>query len=125
MSECVIPDELVKVAIVGSRNFQDYERIVQGVERLKEHYPHLQILSGGARGVDRLAQRAAEYLGIPFKLFPANWEKYGRRAGMLRNEFLIRDADKVVAVWDGQSRGTANSIQWAKKLGTPYKIIWF
>lgn len=76
------------------------------------------IISGGARGVDTIAKQIADESGIPFKLYPANWSKYGRyRAGRIRNSEMADDADIVVAVWDGVSTGTHHMIKESMNRG--------
>lgn len=75
------------------------------------------LVSGGARGVDSVAEGAARERGLEVEIFPANWKKYGKRAGFLRNEDIVKAADKVYAFWDGQSRGTRHTMELAKKAG--------
>jgi hypothetical protein len=70
-----------------------------------------EIVSGGARGVDRLGERYARKRGLPCKVFPAQWAKYGKSAGPIRNAEMAKYTDYGVAVWDGVSRGTANMIK--------------
>jgi hypothetical protein len=69
-----------------------------------------EIVSGGAKGVDTLAIEYARKHSIPCKIFPPDWKKYGSRAGPLRNAEMAVYADYGIAVWDGQSRGTAHMI---------------
>lgn len=75
-------------------------------------------MHGGAPGADQLAARAARKLGLEVEEYRADWGKYGRRAGMLRNlEMLNRNPDFVLAFWDGQSKGTAHTIREARRRG--------
>ena len=69
-----------------------------------------EIVSGGARGVDTLAEQYAEAHNIPFTLFPADWETHGKKSGFLRNAEMAHYADYGVAIWDGESRGTKHMI---------------
>jgi|CABP01.1.fsa_nt_gi hypothetical protein len=75
------------------------------------------VVSGTARGADTFGERWAEENGIGIVRFPAEWEKYGRRAGPLRNEVMARNAEGLIAVWDGRSRGTRSMIDLASKHG--------
>jgi len=70
-----------------------------------------EIVSGGARGVDRLGERYARQRGLPCTVFPAQWGKYGKSAGPIRNAEMAKYADYGVAVWDGESRGTAHMLK--------------
>lgn len=109
----------VKLAVVGSRTFNDYEYMV---ETLK-WFDIKKIISGGARGADKCAERYAAEHGIDFQVFEANWDKFGKSAGYRRNVQIIEAADEVVAFWDGKSPGTQHDIQLAEERGKPVYII--
>lgn len=72
-----------------------------------------EIVSGTCEGVDQLGEEWAERHGIPVKRFPADWKKYGRRAGPLRNQTMASYADALIAIWDGKSKGTRSMIDEA------------
>ena len=76
-----------------------------------------QVVSGTARGIDRLGEAWAEGYGIPIHRMPADWQKFGRSAGYRRNEDMARHADALLAVWDGSSRGTKHMIDLGRKHG--------
>lgn len=105
-----------RVAIIGSRDYPDAKRVVfQYVWDMWEQgdgSPPI-IISGGARGVDRIAEEAALRRGLDCVVFPANWEEYGKSAGYLRNAEIVDSADRVVAFWDGESKGTKHTINLA------------
>ena len=69
-----------------------------------------EIISGGARGVDRLAIQYAEIIEKPCRVFYADWTKYGKSAGPIRNTAMAKYADYGVALWDGKSRGTKHML---------------
>ena len=75
-----------------------------------------ELIEGGAKGVDSLAKVWAEENGLPITEFKADWKIYGRGAGPVRNQKMAEYADALIAVWDGESRGTKNMISLAKKL---------
>ena len=68
-----------------------------------------------ARGVDFLGGLWAHNRGIPVAEFPADWDKYGKRAGYLRNEEMARNAEALIAIWNGKSPGTKHMIDIAHK----------
>lgn len=105
----------IKVAIVGSRGFSDLARVQQAVASLKQFDPQITIVSGGAKGVDKAAEDAARYLKLNTVIFPAEWHKHGKQAGMVRNKLIVNEADHVIAFWDGKSKGTKNTIDLALK----------
>lgn len=118
----------MRVAIVGSRTFTDWPIFCEHVTRelwnplADSDGPH-EIISGGASGADALAKRYAESRGWPYTEFPADWEKWGKAAGLIRNRDIVRAADRVIAFWDGESRGTAHTIATAKTEAVPVTII--
>lgn len=108
------------VAIVGSREFPHKEMIESFVYSLPKHWT---IVSGGARGVDSWAIETAEYHHRHTMVFIAEWHKYGRSAGFIRNNKIVRNCDVVVAFWDGSSKGTRHTIQLSKNLGRPCIVV--
>jgi hypothetical protein len=96
----------MKTAIIGSRTATDYEKLKQGLEGL-----HItEVLTGGAQGADQFAERYAREHGLPCTVMIADWSRHGIKAGPIRNGELVAAADQVVAYWDGESRGTADTI---------------
>lgn len=113
----------IRLAIVGSRGFQDYRYLKQCLSTIENNYEIVEIVSGGARGADTLGERYAHEKGIPTNIFPADWDRYGRSAGFRRNITIVENADAVAAFWDGQSRGTASTIDLARKAGKQLYIF--
>lgn len=111
----------MKIAIIGSREFNDYNLLVNVLNPVK-HKITL-IVSGGARGADSLAERFAQENKIQTTIFLPDWDKHGKKAGFLRNQDIINTADVVIAFWNGESPGTKHSIELAKKFNKPIKII--
>ena len=102
----------MKVAIIGSRTYPDLEKVREYVRKLSQDDI---IISGGAKGVDETAEDEARKLGMEVISIPAEWDKYGKRAGLMRNDIIVAMADCVVAFWDGVSRGTKYTIDKAKE----------
>lgn len=103
----------MKVAIVGSRDFTDYERFKKAIEGVV--FEGDTIISGGARGADSLARRYAVEKGLQYVELPAQWETYGKSAGFRRNQQIVEEAEFVVAFWDYESKGTKSTIDLAIK----------
>ena len=110
----------MKVIVAGGRDFNNYPVVEKILNHIK--YQITEIVSGDARGADTLGAHWANYNGIPVKHFPAKWERYGKRAGFIRNEDMAKYADMLIAFWDEQSHGTANMIKIAKDKGLPYYV---
>lgn len=104
-----------RVIIAGSRNISDYSLVEQAVKDSGFYVGT--IISGGARGVDKLGERYARTHGFPLEVYHADWNSYGRSAGYKRNEEMAKVADCLVAIWDGQSMGTKHMIDIATKRG--------
>lgn len=108
----------MKIIIAGSRTITDV-RIVAwalGSAGLKLGMIS-EIVSGGAKGVDTLGEQIAIINNIPVRRFPADWNKYGRSAGYKRNAEMAEYADILVAVWDGQSKGTEHMVDLMQRGG--------
>lgn len=110
----------MNIAIVGSRDYEDVSKVVAFVKELPKGTV---VISGGARGVDTIAEASAQMFGLETKIFKADWATYGKQAGFLRNRQIVDLADRLVAFWDGQSRGTAHSIQLGYDKGIPVEVI--
>lgn len=113
----------MKLAIIGSRTFQNSSIIFKELDPIKDKITL--VVSGGAQGADILGEKWAKGNNIPTLIFPANWEKYGKRAGYIRNEDIIKNCDCCIAFWDGKSNGTKHSLSLCEKYDKPYKIISF
>ncbi|MDR2572932.1 MAG: SLOG family protein [Desulfovibrio sp.] len=114
----------MNIAVIGSRTFNDYqtlESVVLVVLKEKSaNPPDVTIMSGGAKGADSLARDFAQKHGAKYLEFLPDWEKHGKSAGIIRNADIVKNSDFVVAFWDGQSRGTRHSLEFARQNGTPY-----
>lgn len=110
----------MKVAVIGSRHAPDSVS-----RRILEELPAnvSEIVSGGAEGVDRMAEQVAEILGIPVRVFPPDYPRYGRQAPLIRNEQIVDYADEVLAFWNGESRGTGHTIALCLKKNRPVRVI--
>ena len=109
----------MKIAIVGSRTFEDYEAMCSFIEEKLATMGCATIeavVSGGAWGADTLAERYAQERGLQLIVFPAEWKKYGRRAGFIRNVDIIRECDVCFAFWDGESHGTQHDIELCEQM---------
>lgn len=117
---------MFKVIIAGSRTFQNYKMLCDYADyKLSRIEDKIEIVSGNANGADKLGEQYARSRGYLLRLFPANWDLYGKRAGYLRNVQMAEYADALLAFWDGKSRGTNNMIEEAKKRGLKIGIKYF
>jgi predicted Rossmann fold nucleotide-binding protein DprA/Smf involved in DNA uptake len=105
------------LAIIGSRNCPAVD-----IEVYLDELPDA-IVSGGAKGADTYAREFAIKKGIRLIEHLPDYAKYGRAAPLVRNRLIIDDCDKVLAFWDGKSRGTKQSLDYAESKGKPVKII--
>lgn len=113
----------MKLIIAGGRDFADYELLTAKIEELIVGEPHVEIVSGGARGADRLGEFFAIDHDLPIKRFPADWDRYGKAAGFKRNSEMADYADHCICFWDGKSKGTGHMINLAKSKGLKLTVV--
>lgn len=110
----------MKVIIAGSRTIFGSNGLVAVEEAVRRSgFEITEVVSGMAKGVDTLGEEWANERGIPIKGKPANWEKFGRAAGPIRNGEMALYADALIAVWDGKSAGTRDMISQMKRNKKP------
>ena len=115
-----------KVIIAGGRSFADYELLTTKCDALlkqKSTTLDIVIISGAAKGADSLGERYALERGYAVEHFPADWKKYGRAAGKMRNAQMADIANALIAFWDGKSSGTKNMIDTAMKKKINVSVI--
>lgn len=123
---------MIRIIIAGSRKFNDYSKMLNKLDELGTHLlatmDDIEIVSGHASGADTLGERFAKAYHYPLKIFPAEWDKYGKAAGPIRNEQMAKyaaEADRgmLIAFPIGESRGTKNMIKLAKQYGLEVNVI--
>ena len=112
----------MKVAIVGSRSFKNAEEVYR---KICENIPRncSEVVSGGAAGIDTLAERYAKENSLTLTVFLPKYDKYGKSATVLRNSEIVEYADIIYAFWDMQSKGTQITLKKCIECGKPCKII--
>lgn len=126
-AEAPAQKEVIVVA-AGSRDVQDEEFVFASLDSLRTLFTAnglriIEIVSGGCRGPDKLGERWAIARGIELRVMPADWDRLGKKAGMVRNAQMADYADAAIIFWDGQSRGTANMISNMKMRDKPCHVI--
>ncbi|MDR1240389.1 MAG: hypothetical protein LBK29_00700 [Oscillospiraceae bacterium] len=104
------------LAIVGSRslNINITGFVPQGVKA---------IVSGGALGIDTAAENFAREHNLPIRIFKPNYFAFGKIAPILRNKQIVKAADRILAIWDGKSKGTFHTIKFSYILKKPITIF--
>ena len=112
----------MRVIIAGSRSITDYPIVVNAIANSRFNIS--EVICGMARGVDSQGLRYAITNGIPYRKFPADWNRYGRSAGHRRNKQMADNADALILVWDGVSHGSANMLEIANSKGLKvYQVV--
>jgi hypothetical protein len=114
----------MKTIIAGSRTFNDAHLLKDKLDSYRKEHTITEIVSGGAAGADARGEAYAILNGINIKMFHADWEAHGKAAGPIRNRQMAEYADVLIAVWDGQSKGTKNMIEEMNKRKKPVFLIW-
>ena len=115
----------MKIIIAGGRDFNNYILLKEKITKITENINNYQIISGKARGADSLGEIFGKEFNKEIIEFPANWEKYGKSAGYIRNEEMAKYADACICFWDGKSKGTKSMIDLARKYNLKLRIIYY
>lgn len=113
----------MKVIVAGGRDYDDYQLMENRLDYLLQNKDDVTIVSGTARGADKLGERYANQKGFEVIEMPANWDKYGKSAGYKRNEDMAKIADAAVIFWDGESRGSKHMIDLAHKYNLKVRVV--
>lgn len=106
----------MKVAVIGSRTITNIDielYIPKGITLL---------ITGGAAGIDTIAEKYADQKRIKKQIFSPDYERYGKSAPLMRNKLIVDNADIVIAIWDGVSGGTNYTIKYAERIGKPFEL---
>lgn len=105
----------MRTIIAGSREISNNDLFGSIIDAVDESgFEITTVISGGARGADKAGEVWAEVNSIPVEIYNAEWSKYGKRAGYIRNTKMAEMAEALIAIWDGVSKGTKNMIDIAK-----------
>ena len=121
---------MVSIVICGNRSFNNYDYLKECMDEIvKDIDDDIEIVSGRADGADTLGEKYAMEKGYGLVFYPARWEKYGKKAGPIRNKQMVDYAKDhngmVVAFWDGKGSGTRSTINFAKRSNVPLKVFSF
>ena len=117
---------IYKIIIAGGRDFMDYNLLKEKTNKIlqEKRVSHkIVIISGCARGADTLGLRYASENTFDVEEYPADWDKYGKKAGYVRNVEMAENADALIAFWDGKSKGTKHMIDIATERNLPIRVI--
>jgi YspA, cpYpsA-related SLOG family len=111
----------VKTIVAGGRRYQ----LTDANYALLDNSDITEVVCGGAKGADECGKQWALTNQIPVKLFPADWNKFGKAAGLIRNTEMAKYAEKLIAFWNGVSSGTEHMIYTAEKLGLNVVVVMY
>jgi predicted Rossmann fold nucleotide-binding protein DprA/Smf involved in DNA uptake len=111
----------MKLLITGSRTFDDKTALFKALDGIEFDT----LISGGAKGADSIAEEYCLLNGIEVAQYLPEYDKFGRGAPIVRNKSMVALCDTVLAVWDGQSKGTKSTIDFAKKSNKNIQILSF
>lgn len=115
-------DKNIKVLVCGGRDYTKYHRVLSVLEEIHKHRTIGQIISGHARGADKLGERWAKLRKVDLRIFEVSkeeWELHGKKAGILRNQRMLEEGKPNLVVAFPGGRGTADMIERSKKAGVP------
>ena len=119
----------MRCIVAGGREFSDRPLLFGELDKqFLRVLDHVTIISGHARGADKLGEVWAASHGLTIEnggleVYPADWEKHGNAAGPIRNHFMGDRATHVIAFWDGFSKGTKDMIDYALRKGLWVRVV--
>ena len=118
---------MVNIVICGSRHFTDYSVLSSALDDFLSIFQkeEICIVSGGCRGADSLALQYAQDRSISFLKYPADWKRFGKSAGIIRNFQMLEIANICFGFHDGVSRGTAQMLRISRAKGIPTEVYYF
>lgn len=119
-----LTEDHAKIAVVGTRNYDDYDHFVGWIKYYTQNIANVCFVSGGAKsGRDALIKRYAEENEMYIIEHFPQYSVYGKAAPLHRNTLIVNDAEMMIAFWDGKSKGTNDAIEKAKEKGIPIRIV--
>lgn len=115
--------DAIRIIVAGGRNFKDFDKLSTTIDKYLEDKENVVIISGDAKGADKLGLRYAKQNKIEYEVYPANWEKHGKSAGFIRNAEMSDIATDLIAFHDNKSKGTKHMIETARKKKLKVTII--
>ena len=118
----------MKVIVAGGRDFNDYKLLKETLDNFQQEYGNItEVVSGTAKGVDKLGEQYANENNIPIKRFVPDWEGLGKKAGHVRNkkmgDYAKEHNGMLVAFWDKRSKGTKGMIDYSTKIGLKSVVV--
>jgi len=117
----------IRIIVAGGRDFRDFDFMCKTLDYLLRNCLdyHITIISGGANGADKLGEQYAHLRNYNVEVHEAEWEKYGKRAGIIRNEFMALEigATNCLVFWDGKSKGSKHMAETARAYKLPTKVV--
>jgi len=116
----------MKIIIAGSRDFKPSFKIEEQIDQIISLYlegRQIVIVSGTARGADQYGESYANKRKYRLERYPADWDKYGKKAGYIRNNEMALIADMAIVIWDSKSKGSKHMIEAMKKLDKRVEVI--
>lgn len=114
-----------RILVAGCRFYENYKQaevyIDFCLQNIKKENSFI-FVSGACRGADRLGELYAQKHGYAIERYPADWERYGKAAGPIRNQQMVNISDYIICFWDGKSRGTKSTIDFARLVKKPIRI---
>ena len=107
----------MKLLIVGSRSIKNFDLSDYVTSEVD------MIISGGANGVDSLAEEYADKKKLSKIIIRPRYDLYGRAAPTKRNEIMVDMSDEVLVIWDGVSKGTKYTVDYAKKKNKKVQMV--
>lgn len=114
----------MRTIIAGSRSITNEQLVFDTISKAQTELGNISVvICGCAKGVDKIGEKWAKLNNIKIEYYPADWDKYGKKAGFIRNQEMAKNADCLIAIMENNSKGTGNMIEIIKKVNKPYYVV--
>ena len=115
----------MKVIIAGGRDFNNYDLLCRKADKILSRQTEIEIVSGIAKGADKLGERYSVERGYKITRFPADWNFFGKSAGYIRNVEMAEYADTLILFWNGKSKGSGHMLKIATEMKLKIRVIYY
>jgi len=113
----------MKILICGSRKDFNVSKATEYLLEIVQTRHYVSYIHGRAEGIDSIAHKIIEQSGCQEKIVIPNYTQYGREAPLIRDREMVDECDEVIAIWNGKSRGTKYTIDYAKQRNKPVTVF--
>lgn len=113
----------MRLLVCGGRDYANAKHVFAVLDEVTRGQAKVWVCTGGARGADKWAEDWARWSGCELTIYPAEWDRYGKSAGPIRNSEMLRDFQPTLVIAFPGGHGTADMVYRARAAGVPVKVV--